>query len=355
MKSIVQTMAIVCLPLLLFGCGGANNQDGNRDRIKSVYTANPVPCGKVKARTFTSSVEEGKSASVGFKTGGQIKRLTVKEGAYVRKGEVIGYLDDADYRLSVNQLESQYRQMASETSRLEEMFNRGNVSPNDYEKAKSGLEQVKAQLDMTRNKLEYTRLVAPASGYVVERYMEEGEMAGAGTPIYKIKDNSIMETSVSVPAYLYEHRAEIESCVARSAATGDKEIPLGIIGFVPDADNNSLFRLKLQIPSDAGKGLIPGMSLSVRINMNSNGADGLHEVASRSLFTRDGREYVWVVNPADSTVAAKEISVAGAHSSGNNIVSGLNGDEIIVAVGVHHLADGEKVVPKGDVSGLKMD
>lgn len=345
---------LVCCGCLLVCCGGGG-QEVARKKVRSVFTLVPVGCGAESSRVFTSSVEEGKSVNVGFKTGGQIMSLKVNEGDYVRKGEIIGSLDDADYRLAVGQLESQYRQMQSETARLEEMFKRGNVSPNDYEKAVSGLEQIRAQLEMTRNKLDYTRLVSPVSGYVVERYMEDGEMAGAGTPVFKIKDNSTLETSVSVPASLYECRGEITGCVGRSAVTGDEEIPLDIIGFVPDADNNSLFKLRLHIPSDVREKLIPGMSMTVRINMNASGAEGMHEVASRSLFTRDGKDYVWVVNRADSTIFAKEVKVIGAHSSGNNVVSGLTGDESVVAVGVHHLSEGDKVAIRGDVSNMKWD
>lgn len=354
MKNSIQIIAMACVIALSAGCGGSES-DRSVTGIRSVYTLSPETCGTEKSRTFTSSVEEGKSVNVGFKTGGQIKKLTVKEGSYVRNGQIIGYLDDSDYRLSVRQLEAQYGQMQSETARLEEMFKRGNVSPNDYEKARAGLEQMKAQLDMTRNKLDYTRLVSPTSGYVVECYMEEGEMAGAGTPVVKIKDNSILETSVSVPSSVYRQRDEIVACMARSEATGDEEIPLGIIGFVPDADNNSLFRLRLQIPSGAGRNLIPGMSLTVQIKMKDGADSGMHEVASRSLFTRDGKDYVWVINRADSTVSAKEVTVVGRHSSDRNTVTGLNGDEMIVAVGVNHLSAGEKVAPKGDVSKIKLD
>lgn len=348
----VQIFAIISV--VLMSCGSTDHKSP-RNKIKSVFTMVPSSCGIENTHTFSTSVEEGKSVNVGFKTGGEISKLTVREGDYVSKGQTIGYLDASDYTLSVNQLESQYRQMQSETARLEEMYNRGNVSPNDYEKATSGLEQMKAQLDMMRNKLAYTHLVSPVSGYVVERFMEEGEMTGAGTPIFKIKDNSTLETSVSVPAYIYEHRNEISGCTAKSAVTGETEIPLGIIGFVPDGDNNSLFKLRLQIPKDVDRELIPGMNLTVRINMNSNTSDGMYEIASRALFTRDGREYVWVVNPADSSIQAKEVNVIGGPASGNNVVTGLIGDETIVAVGVNHLSDGEKVAIKGDVSELKQD
>lgn len=352
MKYPVPIFALILGTHIFCGCNG---HESSREKIRSVFTEVPTPCGIENTRMFSTSVEEGKSVNVGFKTGGEISKLTVKEGDYVNKGQTIGYLDAADYKLSVNQLESQYRQMQSETDRLKIMYKQGNVSPNDYEKAVSGLEQIKAQLDMTRNKLAYTRLVSPVSGYVVERYMEEGEMVGAGTPIYKIKDNSTLETSVAVPAYIYEHRHDITGCTAKSAAMENAEIPLEIIGFVPDGDNNSLFRLRLQIPKYANKDLIPGMNLSVTLNMNSKSLDGMYEISSRALFNHDGSEYVWVVNPADSIVSAKKVIVVGAPTSGNNIVSGLTGDETVVAVGVNHLSAGEKVKIRGDISKLKQD
>lgn len=349
MNRLIQSLSALVFLLIIAGCGDSSKNNATQ-QTHSVYTVQPGSNGSESDKYYTSSVEEGRSVNSGFKTGGEIRRLTVNEGDYVRKGQVIGYLDDADYRLSVKQLEAQYNQMASEMKRLDEMFKRHNIAPNDYEKARAGFEQLKTQLAMTRNKLSYTRLEAPVSGYVVDRFMEEGEMVGAGTPVYKIMDNSGLETSVALSSSIYSRRDDIVSCSGKSSVLGDTEIPLEIIGFVPDADNNSLFRLRLRIPSAMNNVLLPGMNISVRLRFKGSADNNYCTVPSRAVFEKNGKEYVWVVNPSTSVISAQQIETIGTHEGRYSTVSGLSGNETIVAVGVHHLAAGEKVKVIGDIN-----
>ncbi|MDE5857558.1 MAG: efflux RND transporter periplasmic adaptor subunit [Muribaculaceae bacterium] len=345
------TSITISVPLLFIMSCGNKTTDNQNDKPVNIYTTTPVSNGMMETRVYTSAVEEGKSVNLGFKIGGQIKRLTVKEGDVVRKGQIVGYLDDTDYSLQVQQLEAQYNQMTSEMKRLDEMFQRNNIAPNDYEKARAGLEQLRASLEMTRNQVKYARLEAPTSGYVVERYMEEGEMTGAGTPIYKIIDNSGLETSVAVPASIYSQRDKLAFCTGNSPVIGDTEIPLYVINFVPDADNNSLFRLRLKIPASMQGKLLPGMNMTVNLQFNKTDNDNSYTIPSRAIFERNGKEYVWVVN--DSTLTAQEVTRVGNHKGKNSTVSGLKGNETIVAVGVHHLSDGEKVKIIGDINSLE--
>lgn len=347
----VTAVVAVMLPGL-WSCGGNKEQTAPISR-PNVYVVVPQSSGDVTTSVHTSTVEEGKSVNAGFKTGGQITRLTAKEGDYVKKGQVIGYIEDADYRLGVNQLETQYGQVSSELRRLEEMYRRNNLAPNDYEKAKAGLKQLEIQLELAKNKLSYTRLVAPVSGYVVSRMMEEGEMAGAGTPVYKILDNSSLEAAVALPASVYSRRHDIAKCEGVSSATGDSRIPLEVINFIPDADNNSLFHLRLRIPDSYREQLMPGMNMSVSLSFRAGGEGGQYLVPSRSLFERGGKRYVWTVNMADSTLAAREINVIGTHSGEMSAVTGLSGSDAVVAAGVHHLTDRQKVNIIGDISELK--
>lgn len=345
-----QSVSFLLLAMSLCGCGSRNSAD-TPPALQSVFTTHPQSQGEHSSSIHSASVEESRSVSAGFKTGGQIKSLPMKEGSYVSKGQIIGRLDDTDYRLSVKQLETQYNQMTSEMKRLDEMFNRHNIAPNDYEKARAGLEQLTTQLELARRQLDYTRLESPTSGYVVERFMEEGEMVGSGTPVYKIVDNSSLETSVALPASAYSRRNEIVRCVGRTA--DGTEIPLDIISFVPDADNNSLFRLRLKVANANRKELVPGMSLSVEI-FYSTGADaGICLIPSRSLFDRDGKEYVWTLNPSDSTLTARQVEVKGVPADGLSAVTGLSENDVLVAVGVHHLTDNQKVKVAGDIKDLK--
>lgn len=344
--------AMALLALIVAGCAGTSD-DSMRNQTARVYTFKPESNPDLSSTFHTSSVEEGRSVSAGFKTGGQIKRLTADEGSYVKKGQVIGYLDDTDYKLSVTQLETQYSQVASELKRIEEMHRHNNVSDNDYEKATAGFRQLGIQLDMAKNQLAYTRLEAPVSGYIVERSMEEGEMAGAGTPVFRIVDNSNVETTVAMSPSAYSRRNEIVKCTGRSAVTGESEIPLEMIGFIPDGDNNALFRMRLKIPDEYRDRLLPGMNMSVEIRYRSAENAGMQRIPSRALFERDGKSYVWCVNRADSTLSAREVTISGAPEGKNSLVTGLADDDEIVAAGVHHLTDRQKVRVIGSADQIK--
>lgn len=344
-------MALV-LSLTLFGCK-SRNDNNVEEGLASVYAFIPKGNTCLTSTSHTSSIEEGKSVSVGFKTGGQIKLLTAREGDYVKKGQTIGFLDDIDYRLSLKQLETQYAQVSSEINRIEEMYRHNSVSQNDYEKAKSGLQQLKIQLDMTKNQLSYTKLTAPISGHIVERFMEEGEMVGAGTPVYKIVDNSGVEATVAISASAYSKRDKIVKCIGRSPITGDKEIPLDIVGFIPDGDSNSLFKLRLKIPETYRNKLLPGMNMSIEILYNTDAGQDIHMIPSHALFEREGKTYVWVINRTDSILSAHEVSVVGAPEGQYSQISGLDSEDIIVAAGVHHLYDNQKVKVIGNIDDLK--
>lgn len=352
MLRIKSFIAVALLPLCFAGCRGKEEKAAS-ERLASVYTFSPEGNSDTSLSTHTSVIEEGRSVNVGFKTGGQIRRLTATEGAYVRKGQVIGYLDDTDYKLSLQQLETQYAQLESEARRIEEMHRRQNVSDNDYEKAMSGLAQLKTQLDLTKNKVGYTQLIAPVSGHVVKRYMEEGEMVGAGTPVFKIVDNAGLEAAVALSPSVYSRKDRIVRCVGRSSVTGNNDIPLDIISFIPEGDNNSLFKLRLKVPDAYRDRLLPGMNMRVEITYDSAEGTALNKIPSRALFERNGGAHVWVVNPADSTLSAREVRVVGVPENKFSMVEGVDASDEIVAVGVHHLSDGEKVKVIGKDTDIK--
>ncbi|MCH5233793.1 MAG: efflux RND transporter periplasmic adaptor subunit [Muribaculaceae bacterium] len=297
--------------------------------------------GQTSSRNYSGVVEEGKSVNAAFMTGGKLLSLNAKEGDRVRKGQLLASLDDTDYQIGVNQLQVQFQQMQAEKKRMDEMYARHNVAPNDYEKFEAGFEQLKLQLDMAKNKLGYTKLYSPSDGFVTFKYMQPGELVDAGTPIYKITDDTQLEVSVDLPLQVYLDRNEIKDAYG-TVPNVSNPIPLKIVSFTPDADNNQLYHMKLDIPSTYKKELTTGMNISVTIEMN-NEVEGESLIPSRSIFDDNGVTYVWIFNENDSTLARRQINVIGQPIGKNSMVSGLSGNEKIVSTGVKQLKEGEKV------------
>lgn len=330
---------ILSLAVLCQGCG--NNQEEKAAPLRNVIIAEISEIGATSSSSYSGVLEEGKSVNAAFMTGGKLLSLYAKEGDRVNKGQLLAALDNADYLIGVSQLKVQFDQMTAEKERMDEMYARHNIAPNDYEKFAAGYEQLRLQLEMANNKLGYTKLYSPADGYVAFKFMEPGELVDAGTPIYKVTDDSKLEVSVDLPLYVFLHRDEIQRAYGIVPSV-EGEIPLQIASFTPDADNNQLYHMKLDMPVAESRNLTPGMNITVWIEM-LNREKGETLVPSRSLFTDEGKTYVWVLNPQDSTLSKKEVSVNGQPQGDRSVVEGLDGSEKIVAAGVKQLREGEKV------------
>lgn len=334
------TLNILIGGLLLF------SQSCNKDSEKSTTLRNVVltqvsALSNNESTNYPGIIEEGASVNAAFMADGKIEKIMVKEGDRVRKGQLLASLEDQDYRIGIAQLEAQYNQMTKEKERMDAMFAKHNIAPNDYEKFEAGYQQLKLQMDMAKRKLDYTRLYSPSDGYIATKYMNPGELTGAGTPVFNIMDDSNLKASVDLPVSVYLNKNKIIS--VKGIVPGiPGEIPLSIVSFTPDADNNMLYCMKLSIPGSYAKDLTSGMNISVLINTSEN-VTSESLVPSRSIFKDNGKTYVWVYNPSDSTINKKEVTVEGSPSGKMSIVKGLSNGENIVETGVKQLYEGEKV------------
>lgn len=232
---------IALAAIVLSACSGGRTE---APFVRSVSLTRPVALDGETTRTFSGVVRAAHEVSLGFKTAGQIVRIHVSEGDYVRKGELLAELDDADYRLAVEALQIQYDQLKDEVQRTQLLFEQRSVSANDYEKARAGLRQLGVQLQANRNKLDYTKLYAPTDGYVQTVNFSPAEMVDAGTAFLTLLDVSRMEVEVDIPAVEYQRRDRFTRFACRAAGIGG-DMPLRLSGLPPKADGNQLYHLTL--------------------------------------------------------------------------------------------------------------
>ena len=336
---------------LLCGCG--KQQPSRHER--GVMLVHPVATPVEQVRTLPGVMKEAKSVNVAFKTPGQISRLLVKEGDFVRQGQLVAVLDDADYRLGVEASQIQYEQFSDEFRRTEQLYREKSVSTNDYEKAKAGLRQLEVQLRSNQNNLDYTRLHAPASGHVQAVNFEEAEMVDAGTPVLTLLTTAPLEVEAYLPTDLYLRRDGFSAIYCRSALDGGRPARMDILSIAPKADGDQLYKLRLAFTDGALPGLSAGMNVETDIHVADTAASsGVFTLPLRTVFDDGGRTCVWVLSP-DSTVRKTPVILRGLDASGNAIVtSGLRGDEQVVKAGVNALRDGEKVsvIPESSTTNV---
>lgn len=217
------------------------------------------------------------------------------------------------------------------------------MSQNDYDKTVAGLKQLGVQLQANKNKLSYTRLYAPAAGIVESVNYSKAEMVDAGTPVLTLMTSGAMEVTCDIPASVYGDKDRFTGFYCRSSYLGAGAVPMHLVSIIPKADNSQLYRMKLAFAGPLEKKATAGMNVEVTIIISDgNDASGLL-VPSSALFTRNNKEYVWVIGN-DSTVTERQvITDGGLHGSMVTVTHGLSPTDNVVRAGVSMLSEGEKV------------
>ena len=331
-KSIVLTLAAAGL---LTACGGSDKKT-EEVKVRSVMTVTPLSRQESAVKNFSGVVKENSTVSLSFRTPGQIARVLVKEGSRVRRGQLVATLDTKDYQLQVDAAQTQYNQLKNEVERLSKLHEANSIAGNDFEKATSGLEQVRIKLQNAKNQLSYTQLTAPVDGTIQKVNFEPSEMVSAGLPVMDLIDTRSMEVEVNIPAEVYRQLANTTEAYCMAAG---QRYRLHKKSALAKADANQLFMVKYAIDGQ----LSAGVNVDVYIEIGGSQTVSGLSIPAHAIFEDGGKTYVWVVEQGD-VVKRHAITTSRVDSECMAVVeSGISASDRVVKAGVKALHDGDKV------------
>ncbi|MBL4634220.1 MAG: efflux RND transporter periplasmic adaptor subunit, partial [Kofleriaceae bacterium] len=183
-------------------------------KLRPVKYATVGASGVSVAPAISGSIIARDATLLSFRVGGTLAVLNVKMGDTVKKGQLIGKLDDSDYAVALSQAQANFQSAKSQRdaaqntfNRVERLFESGTSSQADYEGARSTLQAAKAQqsaasqvVKQARNQQGYAVLKSPFAGVVNSVSSKQGESVAAGQPIIIVSRGGELEVSVGIPA-----------------------------------------------------------------------------------------------------------------------------------------------------------
>jgi RND family efflux transporter MFP subunit len=145
-------------------------------------TAQPLVEG-IRASGKLSSAAE---LRLGFKIGGVVAALTVREGDLVHRGQVLARLDQAEIGAQVAQAREGYERARRDLQRSQNLYRDSVATLEQVQNARTGTETSRAALQIAEFNQQYATIVAPVSGRVLQRAAEPGELVAPGAPVYVI-------------------------------------------------------------------------------------------------------------------------------------------------------------------------
>ena len=268
----------------------------------------------------------------------RIERIAFEDGGFVRAGQVIATLAQAEERATLAGALAAEKQASTQFDRMNALNGRGFVTPATLDQQRALAQRARADADTARAQITDRIVRAPFSGFASQRLVSQGAIIAAGTPIATISDLSRIKLDFTVPETALATMRVGEMVTARAAAYPDMPFTGRVSSIDPVIDPSTRAASVRAILPNPGNRLKPGMLLTVQVLVGERDAPAVPELA----VLGDGAErYVFVVDAKG--VAHRTKVTTGARDGGFIEVRGLAPDARVVTEGVIKVSDGVKV------------
>lgn len=423
--NVVTRLAVLTLPVLLglSACGsqpdetaeksaepasgqladGKNAEDSSAHKIYRPVQAVTVGSSALDNKhVFTGLVKAGKESSLSFRVAGNISKLTVDIGSYVRKGDLIAELDDTDYHVSytssvanlknveasqqvvrsnIKQAESEVIRARAAYNRAERLYETNTIPTAEFEQARSAWQAAEASFDASqlqysaataqteaaaqqaqsaKNQMLYTLLYAPYSGVISQVIVEENEQVAAGSPVVLLSNNARTEIEVGVPASVI-NKVRKGDLITASFFNLPKQRFSGVItevGF--STGNSSVYPVVIKLIKNSPD-VRPGMSANVTFDFNNRGKKSAKLsdiVLPASAVAEDNQGmFVYVLTPKRTikdpanasrektlyTVERRSVVLGEMINTGFVVLSGVSAGDLIAKAGLNVIQPNDEV------------
>lgn len=172
---------------------------GPRDQSMPVRIAT-VQSEKLGNRIMTvGTILSNEEVDIRSEISGKAEKIFFKEGAPVRKGELLLKINDAEPQAQL--MRARYRQALAEerAERQRELFEKKLASQEEYDIAINELNIVKAELQIIQAQISKTEIRAPFEGIIGLRYVSEGSYLSPTTRITTLQDINPVKVDFTIP------------------------------------------------------------------------------------------------------------------------------------------------------------
>jgi membrane fusion protein, multidrug efflux system len=374
-------LSITALSILLFSCGGKENNQSIDDLIKSKNTKElqakkasiQADLAKIDDALATLVVAKDEEALVSVATikdtvfnhyleiqgnvdtkenilvqpefSGNLTSLTVKAGQRVSKGQILGRVDDAGMSQQLASLENQYALAKTSFERQKNLWDKKIGSEIQFLQAQTQMVSAQKGVAQMRAQLSKTVIRAPFSGTIDEVFVEKGQIVSPSPQgLMRILNLGNMYVSTSVPeTYIGKLKVGTEVDVFLTSLGKTYKGRVRQVGNYLNPNNRS-FGIEVSVPNPENL-LRPNQVAKLKIiDYTSKNAI----VVPTNVVQEDGEKNKFVFTVTNSngkTGTAKKVLVKVGKSSDNvtEIVSGLSANDIIITEGVNSIAEGMKL------------
>ena len=179
----------------------------------------PVQVAIVKTKTVSTQIslvgttEAFSESTVASEVSGVVKLFPVKEGNFVKKGDLLVKLKETELKLRLKgvvagkkRIQANLQNAEKELKRVSKLKETNSIAEKQYDTAfytyrafSQELLQNESEIELLKYELKQQKVLAPFSGFVAKEHTQIGEWINKGGPVVTLLDLDNVQITVDVP------------------------------------------------------------------------------------------------------------------------------------------------------------
>ncbi|MEM7551232.1 MAG: efflux RND transporter periplasmic adaptor subunit [Bacteroidota bacterium] len=359
----MKSLKIISYAFLLFAltyCGAKKETKEETLRPVRYHTVGKGDGNNLQS--FSGVAKVGNDITLSFRSSGVIVEKNATKGESVKKGTLLGKLDNVEAELAyqkavsdVKRTESDLNTSKTNLDRIKALYEKGGKSLSEYEDARNGYENASSQYEtakrnrsIQKTQLDYGYIYAPKDGVIAESNGSVNERVSAGHKfaVLNVSDGR-MKVTINLPESAI-NKVKLNMNADISFPAIEENFNGEIVEISPVVEEeSSTYPVDVEI-TDPNEDIKVGMAAEVSFNFKEeqkSTSDAL-TIPIQAVGEDAKGNFVFVVETSDDktgTVKKQHIEVGELTSDGFEVVKGLSSGQKVATAGLQTLLDGQKV------------
>lgn len=325
----------------------------------TVTVSRPVERPVAEHLDLTGTVAASKSVDLMARVSGYLKSVDFADGAFVDQGQLLFVIEPEPYEQQLALNQAQLVQAEAEYERQQELIRQNATSKANVEKWLSNRDQARAQVELAKINLGYTRVTAPFAGRMGKRLVDPGNLVGAGTPTklatleqlrpiyvnFSLNERDALNLRDEMKRLGLELKSGVGSAPVLVGLNNETGYPhRGVLDFTDNGISTSTGTIGLRaVFTNEDRTLFPGLFARVRIPLG--GPKPTLVLPTSALGNDQLGDFVLIVDAANKVVR-RSVVRGPLNPDGTAIRSGLTAQDRVIINGLLNARPGEVVTPR---------
>ncbi|QHV97002.1 efflux RND transporter periplasmic adaptor subunit [Spirosoma endbachense] len=285
------------------------------------------------------TVEAQYEGNIISETRGKLQNFKLVLGSFVKKGQQVGYIQDEVQGIVVENNQTAVENAKREMERYERLLKGGAVTQETYQKYKDQYATAILNSKQQQRVLGNGAVVAPISGYVYDKKVENGEYVAVGAVLASVINLQELKLVVNVPEQaVYQLKQGDKATITAQAFPGVTFS--GSVHYIsPKGDDLHNYPVEIYLSNNSKNQLKAGTLANANFTFKK-GVAGLF-IPRRALVGGADSASVYVVQ--NNIARLRKIRLGYDNGDQYQVLDGLKQGEPVVVNGQLNLSNGAKV------------